>query len=271
MKMVPDHGNFRLKMLLRFDSSEHYTPRSLRRYERAKRISENQYVFGQNTCQNRASHGGEISPSFATFLLTDCRLLNVPKKRHVTVIDAGCGRGILLSHIAMARKNATTIGLEIDEDRCKLAKDIFWSTGISSKKWHILKRSFIPSDGDKKDIFFSTIKEQDQVVFLFFNNYGGVFSHVTGSNGTSLEGQFANEIIEGNLFAIGSKIITLSPIPLLSPNWLVKSYVINVPEGQFSWFSSGYHKIQLYKYTKIRSKTSQKRLSVRKNVGVIYL
>ena len=269
--MVPDHGNFRLKMLLRLDSSEHYTPRSLRRYERAKRISENEYVFGQNTCQNRASHGGEISPSFATFLLTDRRLFNVPKKRHVTVIDAGCGRGILLSHIAMARKNATTIGLEIDEDRCKLAKDIFWSTGISSKKWHILKRSFIPSDGDKKDIFFSTSKNRTKLVFLFLNNYGGVFSHVTHLNGTSLEGQFAHDIIEGNLFAIGSKIITLSPIPLLSPNWLVKSYVINLPEGQFSWFSSGYHKIQVYKYTKIRSKTADKRLSVRKNVGVIYL
>ena len=238
MKLVPDHGNFRLKMLLRFDSSEHYTPRSLRRYECAKRISENEYVFGQNTGQNRASHGGEISPSFATFLLTDRHLFNVPKKRHFTVIDAGCGHGILLSHIAMARKNATTIGLEIDDERCKLAKDIFWSTGISSNRWHVLKQSFDPSDGDRNDIFFSTSKNRDKVVFLFLNNYGGVFSHVSGLNGTSLEGQFANEIIEGNLFAIGSKIITLSPIPLLSPNWLVKSYVINVPEGQFSWFSS---------------------------------
>ena len=104
MKMVPDHGNFRLKMLLRFDSSEHYTPRSLRRYERAKRISGNEYVFGQNSGQNMESHGGEIFPSFATFLLTDCRLFNVPKKKHVVVIDAGCGHGILLSHIAMAQK-----------------------------------------------------------------------------------------------------------------------------------------------------------------------
>ena len=90
-------------------------------------------------------------------------------------------------------------------------------------------------------------------------------------NRTSLEGQFANDIIEGNLFAIEGKIITLSPILLLTPNWLVKSCVINVPEGQFSWFSSGYHKIQLYKYTKIRFKTAKKRLSLCGNVGVIYL
>ena len=271
MKMVPDHGNFRLKMLLRFNTSEHYTPRSLCRYERAKRISGNEYVFGQNSGQNRESHGGEISPTFATFLLTDRRLFNIPNKRHVVVIDAGCGRGILLSHIAMARKNATTIGLEIDDDRCKLAKDVFWSTGISSNRWHILKRSFVPSDGDSSDIFSTTSKNRTKLVFLFLNNYGGVFSHASGTNETSLEGQFCIEIIDGNLFAIGSKIITLSPIPLLSPNWLVKSYVINVPEGHFSWFSIGYHKIQLYKYTKIRSKTVKMRRSVRNNVGVIDL
>ena len=120
-------------------------------------------------------------------------------------------------------------------------------------------------------IFFTTSKNRNKVVFLFLNNYGEVFSHVSGTNGTSLEGQLANEIIEGNLFAIGSKIIALSPIPLLSPNWLVKSYVINIPEGQFSWFSLGNHKIKLNKYTKISSKTVQKRLSVCRNVGVIEL
>ena len=269
--MTSNNGIFRLQMLKQFDPSEHYTPRSLRRYERAKRYTGLHYIFGQHSGQTRGSHGGEISLFFGTFLISDPHIFNLSSSSDVYFIDAGCGRGIFLSHFAMTHPEATVIGLEIDKFRCELAEHVMWSTSLSHLNWHILNRSFIPSESTSyvNDIYKMALEDKNKRSLLFLNNYNGAFADISRQYPLSIQGKFADEINSSDYFMEGSIIISLWPLSLDSKKWKHQSYAISLPSDEFSWFSNTNHVVHIEKYTKIKSSIISQHCSVRNSVTVI--